>query len=263
MDELLLRTAIGGMLIALMTGPLGCCVVWQRMVYFNETIAHSVLLGLGLGLLLNVQPLLAVIVVAVCVALLLAGMRRDARFSMDALLGLLAHGSLALGLVLLSFSDAPINLHGILFGDILAMAWTDIFALGVLAACTLLMLRAYWKRLLRRMIDPAIARSLGECSHKTDTVFTLMLAVVVAFTFQWVGVLLLTSLLIIPALAARLIAHSPLRMAVWASVIGSVSVLFGLYGSYEMDAPTAPMMVVVALCIFILLYILRPNRERV
>lgn len=262
MDELLLRTAIGGVLIALMTGPLGACVVWQRMVYFNETIAHSVLLGLGIGLLAEVQPLVAVLGVAVAVALLLASLRRDPRFSMDALLGLLAHGSLALGLVLLSFAPQQVNLHSILFGDILAIGWGDITTLAVLVVVVIASLSFGWKRLLRRMIDPAVASTLGECPHKTDICFTLLLALVVAFCFQWVGVLLLTSLLIIPALSARLIAQSPVFMALQASVLGCASVLLGLYTSYRFDVPTAPMMVVVALCIFITLYVLRPNRER-
>src|SRR5262249_55277121 len=101
MDELMLRALIGAVALAVALGPLGSFVVWRQMAYFGDTIAHAALLGVAISIISGVVPLtVAIFIVAVAVALALNGFTRDARFHADTVLGLLAHGTLALGVLL-------------------------------------------------------------------------------------------------------------------------------------------------------------------
>lgn len=254
MDELILRALMGGVVLAAMLGPLGALVVWRRMAYFGDTIAHSALLGVAVSLLFGgVVPMtLAIFGVALSVAIILNRYSRDARFHADTLLGILAHAALALGLVLVSLNrSVQVDVNGFLFGEVLAMEWADVGLLTALAVLVLGTLRHQWRKLLMATIDPAIAQVEGVNVARTQLLLALMLAAVIAVAIKLTGVLLITALLVIPAAAARSLARTPLQMAVWASIVGMVSVAGGLFSSLELDTPTAPMMVVTAALLFV------------
>ncbi len=255
MDELILRALVGGMLLAAMLGPLGSFVVWRRMAYFGDTIAHSALLGVALSLLsagaLPMTP--AIFLVAISVAFILSRYARDTRFHADTLLGVLSHSALALGLVLVSLNhDVYVDVDGFLFGDILAMDGADVGVLTLLALVVAVTLKIQWRKLLMSTIDPAIAQVEGIHVARQQLIITVLLAAVIAVAIKITGVLLITALLIIPAASARIFAKTPLRMALLASSIGMVSVVGGLFSSFQLDVPTGPMMVVCAALIFIL-----------
>ncbi len=255
MDEFLLRAWLGASVLALMLGPLGAFVVWRQMAYFGDTIAHSALLGVALSLLTHgALPMTAAILcVALSVAFILARYVRDTRFHSDTLLGILAHGALALGVVLVALNrEVQVDVNAYLFGDVLAISWPDVAWLMVLAAVVMLTLRRQWRALLMATIDPAMAQVAGVNVARQQLVLTLLLAAVIAVAIKITGVLLITALLIMPAAAARYIAKSPLQMAVGASIVGVASVTVGLFSSLTIDAPTAPMMVVSAACLFVL-----------
>ena len=253
--EFVLRALAGAVLLAIMLGPLGAFVVWRRMAYFGDTIAHSALLGVALSLLVNgALPMTAAIFfVAISVALILAHYSRDARLHADTVLGILAHGALALGLVLVSLNTGTrADVNAYLFGDVLAIDWWDIGILAALAAGVLAVLWRYWRPLLMTTIDPAIARVDGINIARMQLVLTLVLAAVIAVAIKLTGVLLITALLVMPAAAARYLSKTPLQMAVLASVMGVVSVSGGLLGALYIDVPTGPMMVVMAAIVFVL-----------
>ncbi len=255
MDELILRALVGAVLLASMLGPLGAFVVWRRMAYFGDTIAHSALLGVALSLLIgDVLPMTAAIfLVAVTVAIILARSSRDTRFHADTLLGILAHGALALGLVLVALNrDVQVDVNAYLFGDVLAIGWEDVGVLAALAVFVLLVLRAQWRNLLMTTIDPAIAQVDGVNVARTQLVLTLLLAAVIAVAIKLTGILLITALLVMPAAAARYLSKTPLQMAAFASLLGMLSVSSGLLAALYIDAPAAPMMVVTAACVFVL-----------
>jgi zinc transport system permease protein len=117
MADFVLRALAAGLLVALITGPLGCFVVWRRMAYFGDTLAHSALLGISLGLLMDLNLQFAVIIACLAIALLLVQMESRHHLATDTILGILAHSSLAFGLVILSFTDVNIDLMSYLFGD--------------------------------------------------------------------------------------------------------------------------------------------------
>jgi zinc transport system permease protein len=254
MDELLLRALAGGLILAAMLGPLGSFVVWRRMAYFGDTIAHSALLGVALSLLLGgaVPMTLAIVLVSITVALILARYARDTRFHTDTLLGMVAHGALALGIVLVAMNpEVQVDIDAYLFGDILAIAWGDVAVLAALAVAVLLTLKLKWRALLMTTIDPAIAQVEGIHVVRQQLILTMLLAAVIAVAIQITGVLLITALLIMPAASARTFATSPAQMAILASVVGMASVGGGLFASLTLDGPSGPMMVVVAALIFV------------
>ncbi|KQR68861.1 iron chelate uptake ABC transporter family permease subunit [Rhizobium sp. Leaf341] len=253
LDDFFIRALIAGVGLAITVGPLGCFVVWRRMAYFGDTMAHSALLGVALSLLLDLNLMVSVFLVAAMVSLLLLALQKRGGLSTDALLGILSHSSLSIGLVIVAFMTwVRIDLVGFLFGDILAVSEADIDLVwggGILVLMALVML---WRPLLASTVNPEIAEAEGLNPERSRLFFMLLMALVIAIAMKIVGILLITSLLIIPAATARRFAASPEIMAVFASLIGAVSVVGGLFGSLHFDTPSGPSIVVAALVIFVL-----------
>jgi zinc transport system permease protein len=252
LDDFFIRALIGGTGLALTTGPLGCFIVWRRMAYFGDTMAHSALLGVALSLLFDLNIMIAVFVVAAAVSLLLLLLQKVQSLSADSLLGILSHASLSVGLVILAFmSWVRVDLVSFLFGDILAIGEGDIDLIwggGILVLMTLVYL---WRPLVASTVSEDLAEAEGLQPKRARLIFMLLLAVVIAIAMKIVGILLITSLLIIPAAAARRFSTSPEIMAVLSAVLGVVAVWGGLYGSLQFDTPSGPSIVVAALALFV------------
>lgn len=251
MDDFVLRALGAGIAVALIAGPLGCFVVWRRMAYFGDALAHSAFLGVTLGFILGIDLTAGVVVVAVTLALLLAALQDRQKLAADTVLGLLAHASLAFGLLALSFIETVrVDLIGYLFGDILAVTGTDLLWILGGGALVLAALARLWTPLLAMTVDEDLARVAGLPVAALRLAFMLMVATVVAVGMKIVGVLLITALLIVPAAAARRLARSPESMAVFASLIGAVSVAAGLGASLTWDLPAGPAVVASAVLLF-------------
>jgi zinc transport system permease protein len=253
MDDFLVRALFGGIGVALVAGPLGSFVVWRRMAYFGDTLAHSALLGVALGFVLGVATNLAIIAVCLGLAITLVMLQRQRRLASDTLLGILSHSSLSAGLVVIAFMETlRIDLMAYLFGDILAVTTLDLQWIygGGLAA--LLVLAVIWRPLLAATVHEELARVEGVPIGIIQLAFMLLIAVVIAVALKIVGILLITSLLIIPAAAARRFARTPEAMAVGAALLGCAAVAAGLYGSLRFDTPSGPSIVVAAALIFAL-----------
>ncbi|SMH56100.1 zinc ABC transporter permease subunit ZnuB [Azospirillum agricola] len=261
MDDFVLRALAAGCGIAALAGPLGSFVVWRRMAYFGDTLSHSALLGVTLGFLLGVNPMIGVMAVCVALALALVALQRRRTLAADTLLGILSHGSLSLGLVALAFLETlRIDLMAYLFGDILSVTMTDlawIYGGGVVALAGLALL---WRRLLAVTVDEDLARVEGMPVDALRLAFMLLIALVIAVAMKVVGILLITSLLIIPAAAARRFARNPESMALLASVLGVVAVVGGLMASLQWDLPGGPSVVVAAAALFLIGSVV-PTRE--
>ncbi len=260
-DDFLMRAALGGVGVALAAGPLGCFVVWRRMAYFGDATAHAAILGVALSLALS----LPVFVGALIIALIMAGLvltLTGRGLTEDTLLGVLAHASLAFGLVAVSFvPSARLDLGAYLFGEILAVSKADLGVIwgGALLVIGLLIWR--WQKLLSATLSPDLAWASGFNPDREKLVLTLALAIVVAVAIKVVGVLLISAMLIIPAAAARRFAPTPEIMAVLAAVIGGVSALGGLQAAFVFDTPAGPSMVVTAAVIFCFSLILGRKRD--
>ena len=180
-------------------------------------------------------------------------LQKRATLSSDALLGLLAHASLAVGLVVLAFMTwVRIDLMGFLFGDILALSKTDIAIIWLGGAVVISILAMIWRPLFAATVNPELAEAEGQNPERVNIIFMLLMAAVIAIAMKIVGVLLITAMLIIPAATARRFASGPEQMAVLAALVGSATVIGGLFGSLEWDTPAGPSIVVAALCLFLL-----------
>ena len=252
LDDFFIRAIVGGIGVAVVSGPLGCFVIWRRLAYFGDTLSHSALLGVALALLLELNITFTVFCISVVVAMLLMLLQRRASLSSDALLGLLAHSALAVGLVVLAFMTwVRVDLMGFLFGDILAITRADLMMIWFGGVAVLIALIKIWRPLFAATVSYELATAEGTRPDFANIVFTVLLAAVIAVSMKIVGVLLITALLIIPAAAARRFSKSPEQMALIAIIIGVFSVWLGLSGSLKFDTPAGPSIVVAALSFFI------------
>ena len=255
MLDFIIYALIAGLSVAIVAGPLGAFVVWRRMAYFGDTLAHSALLGIALGILFDINLSLAVVLCCVALALGLVAMQRQHWIATDTLLGIMAHSALSLGLVAISLLDnVRIDLQSYLFGDLLAITpedlkWILLGGIAVLAAIYWL-----WKPLLAITINEELAEVEGIRVARYRLALMLLIAMVIAGAMKLVGVLLITSLLIMPAAAARRISDTPEQMAIFASMLGSVAVVGGIALSWFADTPAGPSVVVCALMIFLLIF---------
>lgn len=252
MSDFFLRALIGGIGVALVTGPLGCFVVWRRMAFFGDSLAHGALLGVALGVAAGVEINLAILIVCLAFALILTGLERQKRLALDTLLGIVAHGALALGLVAASFiKGARLDVTAYLFGDVLGISLGDLYWIYGGGAVVLIALAISWRPLLALAVHPELARAEGVQVRTARLVFMILIALTVAIAMKIVGVVLVTALLVIPAAAARRVAPTPEIMALLASLFGVLAVAGGLGGSLAWDTPSGPSIVVAALVVFL------------
>jgi len=250
MPEFLQNALLAGFALALVAGPLGSFVVWRRLAYFGDTLSHAALLGIALGFLLDIAPTFAVTATCLLLAVLLLVLQQRQKLAADTVLGILAPSTLSLGLVVLSFMrDVQVNIEGYLFGDLLAVSRVPIAA-G--CALVLLLLILLWRPLLRVTLHEELAEVEGLPVTALRLVLILMLALVIALAMKIVGMLLITSLLLIPAATARRHAQNPLQMAARASLFGLIAVALGITLSWFADTPAGPSIVLSAAGLFLL-----------
>ena len=251
LDDFFWRAVIAGVGVAVVAGPLGCFVVWRRMSYLGDTMAHSSLLGVALGFFLEVNIMLGVFAVAFIVAILLFLFQRQKQLANDAILSTLSHASLALGVLMISLMFwVRLDLIAYLFGDILAVSLVDLYWIYGGGFLILLILFVFWRPLLAITFDHELAQAEGIHVVKVELLFMLLIAVVIALSIKIIGILLVTSLLIIPVSAARRFSKTPEQMALLATLIGMVSVGLGLSASLQIDTPSGPSIVIVAVMFF-------------
>jgi zinc transport system permease protein len=258
MDDFILYALAAGIGIALAAGPLGCLVVWQRLAFLGDTLAHSALLGVAISLLLQLPITLGIAVLSVVLALVLS-LRRLQRLPPDTLLGVFSPTALALGMILVSQTPtARMDMHSLLFGDILTVTQVDLWPIYGMAALVLAVVRWHWQGLVAMALHPALASAEGVPVERLRLLLTLLLAGFVAVAMQMVGILLTTALLVLPAAIARLTSRTPGEMASVATMAGVMSVGLGVGASLEFNIPTGPAIVVAAggllLAVFFLSY---------
>ncbi len=244
---------IGGLLVATISSPLGVFMVWQKQSYFGATLAHSALLGVSLGLLLDINPTFAVIFISISIGFLLFFLDQKSLLSTDTLLGILAHSSLAFGLIILSLQpNMQVDLMSFLFGDILSINQLDLILLSSLLVIVLLFFAKFWNQLLNLTLNKELAAVDGINTKNIQLGYILLLSLLIALAIKIVGILLITSLLIIPAAAAHRLSKTPEQMLGFALFFGIISVIAGLFASLTLDTPTGPSIVMSATIIFLL-----------
>ena len=252
-DDFFIRALVAGLGIALVTGPLGCFVIWRRLSFFAGTLAHSSLLGVTLAFSFDINISFSVLLISSALALILLKLQKSTKLPNDALLGLLAHASLAIGLVVIGFlSYIRFDIMGLLFGDILAVNKRDLLVIWIGGAIILLILKIIWKPLFASTVNYELAEAEGMKPEKINAVFTILMAALIAISIKMVGILLITGMLIIPAAMARNLANNPKQMIIISIIGGLSSVVLGLYSSLQFNSASGPSIITAALVLFIL-----------
>lgn len=253
MIELLLPSLLAGLGIAFIAGPLGSFVVWRKMAYFGDTLAHASLLGLALGFLLDINLYLALLVCSLGMAAILVAMQKQHIIATDTLLGIMAHSALSLGMIAVSFLDhVRIDLMSYLFGDLLAISPSDLTFIWLGVAAVSLIIYLLWHPLLSTSVNEELAFVEGINTDLMRLILMLLIGLVIAVGMKFVGALIMGSLLIIPAATARRFARTPEAMAFWAIGFGVISVIGGLTLSWHFDTPAGPSVVVCSAALFLI-----------
>lgn len=262
LDDFIIRALLAGVAVALATGPLGSFIVWKKMAFFGDALAHSAILGVAIGILLGVNGSVSIAAFAVLFSALIALLKRQNLFEGDTILGMTTNGALALGIIVIALTaPSRFNILNLLFGDILATSYQDIIIMYSGAAVIIGGMIYIWRPLLLATINEDLARVEGVNVPLISFIFTLMVAMMVALSIKIVGVLLVSSLLIIPATTARILSKTPERMAIFASSFGILSIGLGIFSSLKLDTPAGPSIVVVLLVVFAIVSILSLKRQ--
>lgn len=253
MFDILFPAWIAGLILTLITAPLGAFVVWRKMAYFGDTLSHSALLGVAFGIFLNLDPYLAVIGITILLALGLVWIEQHSNHSVDTILGIVAHSSLSLGVITISLLDnVRVDLMSYLFGDLLAINFNDVLfiAIGVLIIGSILIY--FWQSFLSITISPELAKIEGLPVARLKLLLMILTALTIALSMKFVGALIITSLLIIPAATARRFAKTPEGMLGYAIAFSSIAVTGGLLLSGYKDTPAGPSVVICSGLLFAL-----------
>ena len=252
-DDFFIRALVAGLGVALVTGPLGCFIIWRRLSFFGDTLAHSALLGVTLAFSFDINIAFSVFIISSAIALILLKLQKTTNLPGDALLGLLANSSLAVGLVVIGFlSYIRFDIMGLLFGDILAVNDYDLIIIWVGGAIILFVLKLIWKPLFASTVNYELAEAEGMKPERVNAIFTILMAAIIAISIKMVGLLLITGMLIIPAAMARNISNNPKQMVLFSIIGGLLSVVMGLFGSLEINTPSGPSIITAGLILFIL-----------
>ena len=253
MFDILFPAWLSGIILSLITAPLGAFVVWRKMAYFGDTLSHSALLGVALGIFLQVNPYLAILVLTLILAVAMVWLENNTQFSVDTLLGIIAHSCLSLGVVTVGLlQNVRVDLMSYLFGDLLAINYQDLQYIAIGAGLVLATLYYFWKPLISMTVSPELAQVEGINVKKMRFVLMILTAMTIALSMKFVGALIITSLLIIPAATARRFAQTPEKMVAMGVLISMLAVSGGLLLSSFYDTAAGPSVVICSTLLFLL-----------
>lgn len=252
--QLLLPAWIMGTLLVFLTAPLGCLMLWRRMSFFADTMAHGTLLGVAIAGALSLPLWMGVTLLAVLLVGIL-WILHDPRLPNDALLALCSATLLCAGLLLIQHLPAlrP-ELLSYLFGDLLTISWSDLPVFTAVIIGALAMLYKHWQAQIQIAIDPDIAVSEGINAKWQRLIFMLLLATFTVLALRAVGSLLMGALLVIPALTARLMANSPKQMVIWAFAFAQIGITVGLWSSAGLNVSTGLSIVLTMAILFAVIF---------
>lgn len=248
----MVRALVAGLVVGLVAPLIGTFLVLRRFAFFADTLAHTALLGVALGMLVNILPSLAALGVCTLAAVAVEQLRFRHRLPSDAMLALFLSGSLALALVLISIARGfNVNILGYLFGSITTVQDVDLWVTVILGGLALLVVIALYKELLYISFDEESARVSGLPVRGINLVIVVIAAATVALAIKIVGTLLVGALMVIPVLAAFQVARSFKSTMILAVSFSLVSVITGLVASFYLNVVAGGAIVLVTLLFFI------------
>ncbi|GHV08393.1 zinc ABC transporter permease [Clostridia bacterium] len=246
------------LLITPLLGLLGTVVVESKLAFFSDALGHSALTGVAIGSIFGIaRPGVAMTLFALVFALVLDRIRRSQVASSDTVISVFSSTAIALGLVLLSGGGGFNKFSTYLIGDILTISRGDLWYLSALLAPVLLYWFFCFNKLALISVSPLLAASKGVRVNLHQTIFLLVLTVVVMSSIRWVGVLMINSLLILPPAAARNISRNLRTYQLLSVVFALVAGVAGLGLSYAINTATGPTIALIGAAMFFVTYALR------
>lgn len=261
-EPFILRGLTAAAAMAVLAGPVGCLMIWRRMAYFSDTLSHSALAGVLLGIGLGIGQNAGVAVIVCLTALLLAKVSDRFIIGMDLLLLIIGQTALCLGIIGLScLPGIRTDLTAYLFGDVLSVTGSDLIFIAATGSLCAVLLFFNWKKQIFAAVMPDVAQSENVSTAFQSAVFMIVTALFVALALKTTGLLLVSALLIIPPATARFFAKTPETMAAGGSLIGLFCVVAGLACSIYFDTPAAPSMEVICAFLFLLCCLLHRRNK--
>ena len=244
------------LLIAPLLGLLGTMAVNNRMAYFSDALGHSALTGIAIGVLLGMEnQLICMVAFGILMAVVISRVKAAGSSSTDTVISVFSSLAMALGLVILSRGGGFARYSSYLVGDILAITPADLGLLALTLGAVVVLWIVLFNPLLLTSVNPSLAASRGARVKWVEMAFILAVAVVVMLSIQWVGILMINALLILPAASARNVARSARQYTLLSLAFSLMSGLLGLVLSYLWDVSAGPMIVLILGGIFAVTYL--------
>ena len=247
LDDFLVRSVIAGVLMVSTAAPIGCLMVWQRLAFLSDTLGHAAVMGVGLGLLLQLPPMFGVLGVVLLIVVSLSQVTSFNNALSETTLAIISHTGLAAGLILIGLLPAnTVSLEAILFGDLLAVTINDLVMILVTTLVLGGLLLLHWRSFVAVSVSREIAQAEGIEVRKVQLLMFLMIALLVAVMMKVMGVLLIAAMLVIPTSSARMLSSSPERMVLFSALFGFAALSGGIFSSFQFDWQTGPAIVLSA-----------------
>ena len=257
----MVRGIIAALMVGIVCSVLGTYVVLRGMAFFGDALAHAILPGVVVAHLIGWPLSLGALVVGILAALGIGVLSTKSQIKEDTAIGLIFSSSFALGVALLSTErNYTTDLAHFLFGNVLGVSNTDLWATAGLAAIVLLTIAAFYKEFLVISFDPLLAQTLRLPTTFLRYLLLILIALTIVVALQTVGVALMVAMLVTPAASASLLIRRLPPMMLIAAGIGAFSGIAGLYLSFYWNVASGPAIVLTATAIFLLSFLLAPNR---
>ena len=258
-EHIFMKNAIMGLLIATpLFGMLGAMVVNNKMAFFSDSIGHGAFTGIAIGTLLgSITTMWSSFIFSIIFAAGITLVKHKSKNSADTIIGVFSSTAVALGLLIMSFSGNQAQISSFLIGDLLSITPSEIGFLSLVFIIVVVIWFFIFNSVLLASINPALARSRKINTLLIEMIFTTAIAVVVSITIQWVGLLIINALLVIPAAAARNISNNMRQYHLYSVLISVVSGFFGLALSYQFNTISGATIVIVLAIIFFTTLIVR------
>lgn len=245
------RGLLASVLVAAICGVLGSFVVLKGLAFIGDALAHASFGGVALAFVLGANIYLGAFIFALATAVGIGAITQRGRVSSDTAIGVLFSGTFALGILIISRVDQyTTDLFGYLFGDVLSITASDLWAIGLLGLVVLLLVVAFYRQLLFAAFDPTVAAASGLPTRALEYLLLVLLGITIVTAIQAVGIVLVVALLVTPSATAYLVTRRFHHMILASVAIGSLSAFLGIYLSYYLDLASGAAIILVATALF-------------
>jgi ABC-type Mn2+/Zn2+ transport system permease subunit len=253
-EPFMIRALLATLFLSPLCAFLGVFVTARRMAFFSDTVSHAALAGVALGFWFGlVNPTVPLIGISLLVAAAIYWLKENTELLTDTIMALLLAGSVAVGITILSLlKSRPTDIHGYLFGDVLAVGWPDVCMAGFLSAFLGAGLFMRLNQLTLITAQEEMAHVCGVPVRRLNYLFVIVLTLTVAITIRLLGIILVTSLLVIPPAAARSFSRNLRQQVLLSLAFGLVGGIGGILVSYQLDVPCGPAIVLTCIALFLI-----------